>query len=88
MNYFKTTMPVDQTRAFIKTQHSHQYEYCILCRKDKSCLEISHSRQLTEKLKALPDGFDEVSLLKKEKKAMYQNKEFDSTLGNLGLLLA
>jgi hypothetical protein len=87
MNYFKTTMPVDQTRAFIKTQHSHQYEYCILSRKDKSCLVISNSRQLTEKLKALPDGFYEVSLLKKERKAIYQNKEFDSTLGNLGLLL-
>jgi len=49
---------------------------------------ISNSRQLTEKLKAFPNGFDEVSLLKKERKAMYQNKEFDSTLGNLGLLLA
>ncbi len=87
MNYFKTTTPVGETRAFIKSIKVHEYEYCILSMRDKSVIVISNSASLTSQLHALPAQFAELKMLKREFEKIHQLQLYITSKGNLSLLM-
>ena len=87
MNYFTTKQPVADTKSYIKSLKAYDYEFCILGMNKNSCLVISNSQQLSDQLLQPGSGFQKVTIDKREIAKIHQEKKYQHTLGNYGLVL-
>lgn len=87
MKYFKTTLPLAETRSYIKALKAYDYEYCILSMKDNTSVVISNSHQLTGQLSTASADFEPMKIHTREMEAIRLNQVHQTAVGNFGLVL-